>query len=98
MKITIEVDISNIGETLEQARKSRCFSQTKTAAEAEMSQTHLHRIEKEEVKSVPFQTLLKIARAVGIDKSLKPIILQAVFKLFDLDKTKLATTKAFDPL
>ena len=84
MKITIEVDISNIGETLEAARKSLYLGQTKVAAEADMSQTHLSRIEKEEVKSVPFTTLIKIARAVGIDRSLKPTIFQAVFKVFDL--------------
>lgn len=82
MKITIDVDISNIGQSLEKARKALGLSQTKVAAEADISQTHLNRIEKEEAKSVPFTTLNKVARVVELEERFKQSVFYEVLRLF----------------
>lgn len=82
MKITIDVDISNIGPTLQKARKALGLSQTKVAAEADISQTHLNRIEKEEAKSVPYTTLNRIAKAVALEERLQRSVLYEVLRFF----------------
>ena len=87
VKITIEVDIPDIGPTLAEARKALNLSQTKVAAEADMSQTNLNRIEKEEAKSIPFATLIKTAKAVGMEKRLQQEVFDAVVELFDRDES-----------
>ena len=75
MKIIIEVEIPEIGNTLREQRQSLDLSQTKVAANSDMSQANLNRIEKEEAKGVPFPTLLKIANAIGIDQKIKQEIM-----------------------
>ena len=78
MKIIIEVEIPDIGNTLREKRRSLDLSQTKVAANSDMSQANLNRIEKEEAKGVPYPTLLKIASAIGIDQKIKQEIMNKV--------------------
>ena len=78
VKIIIEVEIPEIGNTLREKRQSLDLSQTKVAANSDMSQANLNRIEKEEAKGVPFPTLIKIASAIGIDDQLKQLIMNKV--------------------
>lgn len=83
MKVIIEVDIPNIGGQLSKARKKLDISQTKAAADSEMSQANLNRIETEEAKGVPFTTLMKIGSAINIRSELKDLVLQKVSELIN---------------
>ena len=81
VKVIIEVDIPNIGSLLAEARKKLDITQTKAAADSEMSQANLNRIETEEAKGVPFTTLMKIGSAIDIRSRLKDLVLQKVSEL-----------------
>ena len=81
VKVIIEVDIPNIGSLLAEARKKLDITQTKAAADSEMSQANLNRIETEEAKGVPFTTLMKIGSAIDIRSELKDLVLQKVSEL-----------------
>ena len=78
VKIIIEVEIPEIGNTLRQQRQLLELSQTKVAANSDMSQANLNRIEKEEAKGVPFPTLMKVANSIGLDDKLKQLIMDKV--------------------
>ncbi len=78
MKIIIEIEIPSIGDTLREQRKSLQLSQTKVAANADMSQANLNRIETEEAKGVPFDTLMRIANSIKIDDEIKQMIIDKV--------------------
>lgn len=81
VKVIIEVDIPNIGSLLSEARKKLDITQTKAAADSEMSQANLNRIETEEAKGVPFTTLMKIGSAIDIRDQLKDLVQQKVSEL-----------------
>ncbi len=78
MKIIIEIEIPSIGDTLREQRKSLDLSQTKVAANSDMSQANLNRIETEEAKGVPFDTLMRIANSIKIDDEIKQMIIDKV--------------------
>lgn len=78
MKIIIEIEIPSIGDTLRERRKSLDLSQTKVAANSDMSQANLNRIETEEAKGVPFDTLMRIANSIKIDDEIKQMIMDKV--------------------
>jgi transcriptional regulator with XRE-family HTH domain len=87
VKIIIEVTIPQIGDRIREARKSLNISQTKAAAEADMSQANLNRIETEEAKGVPFETLMKIAEAIGIKHQLKKALLEKITETLSNSQT-----------
>jgi transcriptional regulator with XRE-family HTH domain len=87
VKIIIEVTIPQIGDRIREARKSLNISQTKAAAEADMSQANLNRIETEEAKGVPFETLMKIASAIGIQHQLKKALLEKITETLSNSQT-----------
>ena len=78
VKIIIEVELPSIGNTLREQRKSLDLSQTKVAASSDMSQANLNRIETEEAKGVPFDTLMRIADSIQIDDEVKQMIMDKV--------------------
>ena len=78
MTIIIEIEIPSIGDTLREKRKSLKLSQTKVAANSDMSQANLNRIETEEPKGVPFDTLMRIAYSIKIDDQIKQMIVDKV--------------------
>lgn len=68
MKIerTESYEIANLGKKIWEARKLSPKPLTQLAAEAGMSAANWYRIEKEEVKAVPEETVKAIERALGI--------------------------------
>ena len=70
--------MDNLGSYLALARKKLDITQTRAAADSEMSQANLNRIETEEAKGVPFTTLMKIGSAINIRSELKDLVLQKV--------------------
>ena len=64
MRVTLSVDIPNLGPRIKAARESRGLSPTKVAALADMSAANLYRIESEETKSLPWD-LKRLGEALG---------------------------------
>ncbi len=67
MQVTITVELPNLGSQIKKAREERGLSPTWVAAQAGMSTAHLYRIEGEEIKSLPRETLRNLSRAIGVD-------------------------------
>jgi transcriptional regulator with XRE-family HTH domain len=67
MKVTLSVNLPSLGSRIRQARESRGLSPTKVAAAAGMSVPNLYRIETEDAKSLPRETLQKLSEAIGVD-------------------------------
>jgi transcriptional regulator with XRE-family HTH domain len=67
MKVTIEVEVVGVGAVLREARSALRISQA--AAGMRMGQTgsNFFRLENEEHKSVPLETLRQAFEAVGLD-------------------------------
>ena len=65
MRVTLSVDIPNLGPRIKAARESRGLSPTKVAALADMSAANLYRIESEDTKSLPWDTLKRLGEALG---------------------------------
>ena len=67
MRVTIEVEVVGVGAALKAARDAVRISQA--AAGARMGQTgsNFFRLENEEHKSVPIETLRQAFEAVGLD-------------------------------
>jgi DNA-binding Xre family transcriptional regulator len=81
VKVIIEIEILNLGSVLSKARKKLAITQTRAAADSQMSQANLNRIETEEAKGVPFTTLIKIGSAINLRPLLKDLVLQKVSEL-----------------
>jgi transcriptional regulator with XRE-family HTH domain len=67
MQVTLSVDVPNLGARIKAARETSGKSPTAIAALAEMSVANLYRIEAEETKSVPWDTLKRLGEALGKD-------------------------------
>ena len=67
MFVTLSVDVSHLGQRIKAARESRKLSPTKVAALADMSVANLYRIEAEDTKSIPWDTLRRLGEALGED-------------------------------
>ncbi|KAB8333844.1 helix-turn-helix domain-containing protein [Scytonema tolypothrichoides VB-61278] len=67
MKIIIEVELKGIGSALKKARESAGLSLTVAGDRALMSGANFNRIENEDTKGVPLDTLIRAAKAVGLD-------------------------------
>lgn len=67
MQVTLSVDVPNLGQRIKAARERRGLSPTKVAALADMSVANLYRIEAEDTKSLPWETLKRLGEALGED-------------------------------
>ncbi|WP_346293986.1 helix-turn-helix transcriptional regulator [Sphaerothrix gracilis] len=67
MQVTLSVDIPNLGSRIKAAREASGKSPTLIAALAEMSVANLYRIESEDTKSIPRDTLKRLGEALGED-------------------------------
>ncbi len=67
MQVTLSVDLPRLGERLKKAREASGTPPTLIAAAAGMSVANLYRIESEDTKSVPRETLQRLAKALGVD-------------------------------
>ncbi|WP_414756605.1 helix-turn-helix domain-containing protein [Anabaena sp. CCY 9910] len=66
-KIIIEVEFTGIGTALKKAREAAGMSLTVAGDYAGMSGANFNRIENEDTKGVPLDTLIRAANAVGLD-------------------------------
>lgn len=67
MQVTLSVDIPNLGSRIKKIREEKKLSPTWVAAQAGMSSANLYRIEAEEAKSLPRETLRKLSEALGVN-------------------------------
>jgi len=67
MKIIIEVELTGVGAALKKAREAAGISLTVAGDRAKMSGANFNRIENEDTKGVPLDTLVRAASAVGLD-------------------------------
>lgn len=67
MQVTLSVDVPELGTKIKAAREKSGKSPTMIAALAEMSVANLYRIESEDTKSIPWDTLKRLGEALGED-------------------------------
>lgn len=67
MEIIVKVKAEGIGSALKEARESEGISLVVAGDRAGMSGANFNRIENEDTKGVPIETLVRAANAVGLD-------------------------------
>ena len=67
MKVTIEVELVGVGAVLRAAREAAGLSQSKAGTKMGQTGANFSRLETEEHKSVPLETLRQSFEAVGLD-------------------------------
>jgi transcriptional regulator with XRE-family HTH domain len=67
MRVTITVELPGLGSRIKQAREDKGLPPTQVAAIAGMSVANLYRIEAEDAKSLPRETLQRLSEALGVD-------------------------------
>jgi transcriptional regulator with XRE-family HTH domain len=67
MRITFEVEVEGVGKLLRDARKAAGLTQDQAGVAAGMSGANFSRLENEDTKGTPLETLLRAASAVGLD-------------------------------
>lgn len=67
MQVTLSIEIPHLGPRIKAAREATGKSPTAIAALAEMSVANLYRIESEETKSIPRDTLRRLSEVLGVD-------------------------------
>jgi transcriptional regulator with XRE-family HTH domain len=67
MQVTLSVEVPELGSRIKAAREKSGQSPTKVAALADMSVANLYRIESEDTKSIPWDTLKRLGEALGED-------------------------------
>ncbi len=67
MQVTLTVDLPGLGARIKQAREARGLPPTQIAAMAGMSVANLYRIESEDAKSLPRETLSRLSEVLGVD-------------------------------
>lgn len=67
MLVGVQVDLPGLGARIKKAREDKKFSSTRIAAMADISSAHLYRIENEDIKVLPRETLRKLSAALGLD-------------------------------
>ncbi len=66
MQVNFSIDIPNLGARIREARLKSPKSPTMVAALAGMSLPNLYRIEAEDTKSIPIDTLQRLSLALGL--------------------------------
>lgn len=67
MQVTLSVEVPHLGQRIRAARMASEKTPTMIAALAEMSVANLYRIESEDTKSIPRDTLRRLGEALGED-------------------------------
>lgn len=67
MQVTLSVNLPGLGSRIRSAREEKQLTSTWVAAHASMSVANLYRIETEDAKSLPRETLKKLSEAIGVD-------------------------------
>lgn len=67
MEIIVKVKAEGIGSALKEARESAGLSLIVAGDRAGMSGANFNRIENEDTKGVPIETLIRAANVVGLD-------------------------------
>jgi transcriptional regulator with XRE-family HTH domain len=67
MQVTLSVEVPHLGSRIRAAREASGKSPTTIAALAQMSVANLYRIESEDTKSIPRETLKRLATTLGVD-------------------------------
>jgi len=67
MQVTLSVEVPHLGARIKAAREKSGKSPTAIAAMAEMSVGNLYRIENEDTKSVPRETLQRLSEVLEVD-------------------------------
>jgi len=67
MQVTLSVELPGLGSRIKELRESKGLSPTWVAAQAGMSVANLYRIESEDAKSLPRETLKKLSEALSVD-------------------------------
>lgn len=67
MQVTLSIDVPQLGARIKSARERSGKSPTMIAALAEMSVANLYRIEAEDTKSIPRDTLRRLGEALEED-------------------------------
>lgn len=70
MKIIVELEVEGLGKALKLSREEADLSVAAAGKLAGMSGANFNRIENEETKGVPLSSLVKAAKAVGLDLSI----------------------------
>ena len=68
---TIDVDVPGLGERLRQAREADPRTLAKICREVPMSPMNWYKLEKEETKAIPIETLSRIESVLGVDFGIK---------------------------
>lgn len=63
----IEIEVPGLGNKIKKAREASARSLTELCAAAGMTTANWYRIEAEETKSLPIETLRKIEEVLGVD-------------------------------
>lgn len=64
---TIDIEIPGLGEKIEAARRADARTLKNICDQTNMTTANWHRIEKEETKFLPIETLRDIERVLGVD-------------------------------
>lgn len=67
MEVTFSVEVPHLGARIKAARQKSGKSPTVIAAMAEMSVGNLYRIENEDTKSIPRETLQRLSGVLEVD-------------------------------
>ena len=67
MQVTFSVKVPHLGARIKAAREKSGKPPTVIAAMAEMSVGNLYRIENEDTKAIPRETLQRLSRVLGVD-------------------------------
>ncbi|HEY9806599.1 MAG TPA: helix-turn-helix transcriptional regulator [Candidatus Obscuribacterales bacterium] len=80
MLVTLSVEVPHLGPRIKAAREASGKSPTAIAALAGMSVANLYRIESEDTKSIPRETLKRLSEALGVDfdAEVKAALLEAI--------------------
>ncbi len=64
---TIDIEIPGLGEKIEATRRADARTLRDICGQVNMTTANWHRIEKEETKFLPIETLREIERVLGVD-------------------------------
>jgi transcriptional regulator with XRE-family HTH domain len=67
MQVTLSVEVPHLGARIKAAREKSGKTPTAIAAMAEMSVANLYRIENEDTKSVPLETLKRLSQVLEVE-------------------------------
>ncbi len=67
MQVTLTIEVEGLGQRIKKEREISGKTPTEIAAIAGMSTANLYRIESEDAKTIPRDTLRRLSEAIGVD-------------------------------